>query len=70
MGTGHDDAPAEAKARAIAMTSLQLSFAVFGPVLLEATGVRRNERESVEAALASLYDSIALTSHDFPHNRP
>ena len=27
------------------------------PVLLEATGVRRHEREPVEAALGSLYDS-------------
>jgi TetR/AcrR family transcriptional regulator, repressor for neighboring sulfatase len=60
MEPGRDDASVEAKARAIAMTSVQLCFAVFGPVLLEATGVRRHERQSVETALASLYDSIAL----------
>lgn len=60
MDSTGDDAPVEAKARAIALTSLQLCFAVFGPVLLEATGVRRDERRSVEHALASLYDSIAL----------
>jgi AcrR family transcriptional regulator len=60
MELDDDDTPAEAKARAIAMTSLQVCFAVFGPALLEATGVRADERASVEAALASLYDSIAL----------
>ena len=64
MDTGGDDALVEAKARAIAMVSLQLSFAVFGPVLLEGTGVRHHERRGVEAALASLYDSIALVDHD------
>ena len=60
MDSAGDDAPAEAKARAVALTSMQLSIAVFGPVLLEATGVDPHERPSVEAALASLYDSIAL----------
>jgi hypothetical protein len=56
------DAPpsAEAKARAITLTSLQLCVAVFGPVLFEATGVDAQERISVERALAALYDSIAL----------
>lgn len=67
MDSGGEDASAEAKARAIAMTSLQLCFAVFGPVLLEATGVRRRERRSVEDALASLYDSIALK---YPERAP
>lgn len=61
MDSGQDTA-AEAKARAIALTSLQLCFAVFGPVLLEATGVHDDERQSVEAALGTLYDSIALRS--------
>jgi hypothetical protein len=51
------------------MTSLQLCFAVFGPVLLEATGVGPHERQSVEAALASLYDSIALKDDDRPPDR-
>jgi AcrR family transcriptional regulator len=60
LDSGDDHSLAEAKARAIAMSSLQLCFAVFGPALLEATGVRDHERPSVEAALASLYDSIAL----------
>ena len=59
-----DEVLAEAKARAIAMTSVQLCFAVFGPVLLEASGVREDERPSVEAALAALYDSIALKNPD------
>jgi AcrR family transcriptional regulator len=62
MGSGGDHARAEAKARAIAMTSLQVCFAVFGPSLLEATGVGDHERQPVEAALAALYDSIALTN--------
>lgn len=66
MDSDGDDATAEAKARAIAMASLQLCFAVFGPVLLEATGVRSHERRPVEAALATLYDSIALKNHDHP----
>jgi len=66
MDSGGDAAHAEAQARAIAMTSLQLCFAVFGPVLLEATGVRRHERQNVEAALATLYDSIALKDTDHP----
>lgn len=52
----------EAKARAIAMTSIQLCFAVFGPVLLGATGVRDHERDDVQAALARLYDSLGLTA--------
>jgi hypothetical protein len=60
MDPSRDQTVAEAKARAIAMTSLQVCFAVFGPALLEATGVRTDERASVEAALASIYDSIAL----------
>ncbi len=64
MDRGGEVEAAEAKARAIAMTSIQLCFAVFGPVLLEASGVRRDERQSVEDALASLYDSIALKHHD------
>jgi AcrR family transcriptional regulator len=64
IDAGGDDALVEAKARAIAMISLQLCFAVFGPVLLDATGVRPHERRSVETALASLYDSIALVDHD------
>jgi hypothetical protein len=54
------DVVAEAKARAIALTSLQLCFAVFGPALLDATGALDDERSRVEAALSSLYDSIAL----------
>ncbi len=69
MDSGGDEAHAEAQARAIAMTSLQLCFAVFGPVLLEATGVRRHERKTVEAALATLYDSIALKDKDQPPNK-
>ena len=68
MDSGGNDAHAEAQARAIAITSLQLCFAVFGPVLLEATGVRRHERQTVEAALATLYDSIALKDRDQPSN--
>lgn len=70
MDPSSDDTRAEAQARAIAMTSLQLCFAVFGPVLLEATGVPRHEREPVEAALASLYDAIALKDHDRSPDRP
>jgi AcrR family transcriptional regulator len=70
MEPGGDESVAEAKARAIAMTSLQICFAVFGPVLLEATGVRRRERRSVEAALASLFDAIALKDDDQLPNRP
>ncbi len=64
MNASSDNARSEARARAITMTSLQLCFAVFGPVLLEATGVRPHERQSVEDALASLYDSIALKDDD------
>jgi hypothetical protein len=67
---GGDHTLTEAKARAIAMTSLQLCFALFGPVLLEATGVRRDERELVEAALASLYNSIGLGESDDPPTGP
>jgi AcrR family transcriptional regulator len=70
MDPGGDHALAEAKARAIAMSSLQVCFAVFGPALLEATGVRDDERSSVEAALASLYDSISLKDHDHAPDRP
>jgi AcrR family transcriptional regulator len=66
MDADGDDELAEAKARAIAMASIQLSFAVFGPVLLEATGVGLRERSDVHAALASLYDSIALIDNREP----
>ncbi len=60
LARGDDDVLVEAKARAIAMTSIQLCFAVFGPVLLDAMGVRHRERDDVEAALASLYDALAV----------
>ncbi len=59
---GRGDSLVEAKARAIAMTSIQLCYAVFGPVLLDATGVLHRERNEVQAALASLYDDLALIS--------
>jgi AcrR family transcriptional regulator len=64
MNAGADGASVEAKARAIAMISLQLCFAVFGPVLLEGTGVEGHERTDVMTALSSLYDSIALADHN------
>ena len=66
LGGHGDEVLTEAKARAIAATSLQLCFAVFGPVLLQATGAQDDERSSVEAALASIYDRIALRYDDDP----
>jgi hypothetical protein len=66
MNAGGDDLPAEAKARAIALVSLQWCLAVFGPVLLEGAGVRSDERHDVVAALSSLYDTIALVDHGHP----
>jgi TetR/AcrR family transcriptional regulator, repressor for neighboring sulfatase len=50
----------EAKARVIAMVSIQLCYSVFGAALLDATTVRPHERPAVEDALATIYDSLAL----------
>ena len=61
-GEPDHDSLIEAKARAIAMVSIQLCFSVFGPVLLDAVGVRHRERDEVEAALSALYDSLARTT--------
>jgi AcrR family transcriptional regulator len=55
---------AEAKARAIAAITLQVCFGVFGPALLDATGVTAEERPAVERHLASLYDDLVLTKGD------
>ncbi len=53
-------ASAEAKARVIAMTSIQLCYGVFGAALLDSTGVGHRERSNVERELSALYDSLAL----------
>ena len=50
----------EAKARVIAMVSIQLCYSVFGAALLDATAVGHRERPAVEAALAAIYDNLAL----------
>ena len=48
-----------AKARVIAMVSIQVCYNAFGPALLDSVGVTHRERSDVEAALASLYEAIA-----------
>lgn len=48
-----------AKARVIAMVSMQVCYNAFGPALLDSIGVTHRERGDVEAALASLYEAIA-----------
>jgi AcrR family transcriptional regulator len=53
----------EAKARVIAMVSIQLCYSVFGAALLDATRVGHRERPAVEAALATIYDNLALHQH-------
>jgi TetR/AcrR family transcriptional regulator, repressor for neighboring sulfatase len=55
---------AEAKARAIAAITLQVCYGVFGPALLDATGVRADEVPTVEQHLTSLYDHLVLTKGD------
>ena len=61
LATSDDPAnDSEAKARVIAMVSIQLCYSVFGAALLDATGVGHRERPSVEAALATIYDDLAL----------
>jgi AcrR family transcriptional regulator len=55
---------AEAKARAIAAITLQVCYGVFGPALLDATGVTVDEVATVEQHLASLYDDLVLTKGD------
>ena len=50
----------EAKARVIAMVSIQLCYSVFGAALLDATAVGHRERPAVESALATIYDNLAL----------
>jgi TetR/AcrR family transcriptional regulator, repressor for neighboring sulfatase len=55
---------AEAKARAIAAITMQVCYGVFGPALLDATGVRADEVMSVEHHLAALYDELVLTKGD------
>jgi len=52
---------AEAKARAIAAITLQVCYGVFGPALLDATGVRADELPAVERHLTALYDHLVLT---------
>ncbi len=61
---GAPDLGSEAKARVIAMVSMQLCYSVFGAALLDATDVGRHERRAVEAALAELYDDLALMRND------
>ena len=55
-----DAEESEAKARVIAMVSIQLCYSVFGAALLDATAVGHRERPAVEAALATIYDNLAL----------
>lgn len=50
---------AEAKARVIAMVSIQLCYGVFGPAMLDATGVGHRERSDVESALAGIFDRLS-----------
>ncbi len=59
-GTDLASASAEAKARVIAMISIQLCHGVFSAALLDATGVGHRERGSVEHELSALYDGLAL----------
>ena len=59
-GTDLASASAEAKARVIAMVSIQLCYGVFSAALLDSTGVGHRERSSVENELSALYDSLAL----------
>jgi AcrR family transcriptional regulator len=54
----------EARARVIAMVSIQLCYGVFGAALLDAIAVGSGERPAVEAALAAIYDELALFPHD------
>jgi AcrR family transcriptional regulator len=56
---GVADVESEAKARVIAMVSIQLCYSVFGAALLDATAVGHRERPAVEAALATIYDDLA-----------
>jgi AcrR family transcriptional regulator len=51
---------AEAKARAIAATALQITFGVYAAALLDAARVSHRERPAVEAHLAALHESILL----------
>ncbi len=50
----------EAKARVIAMVSIQLCYGVFGPALLDGVGVGHRERGKVEEELSALYDALAV----------
>ncbi len=59
-GVGSDEETlVAAKARVIAMVSMQVCYNAFGPALLDSIGVSHRERGDVEAALASLYEAIA-----------
>jgi AcrR family transcriptional regulator len=63
MATADEHADeSEAKARVIAMVSIQLCYSVFGAALLDATAVGHRERPAVESALATIYDNLALRS--------
>ncbi len=59
-GTDLGSASVEAKARVIAMISIQLCYGVFGAALLDGTGVAHRERANVEHELGVLYDTLAL----------
>jgi AcrR family transcriptional regulator len=54
-----DEVATEAKARAVAMIGIQLAYSVYNRMLLEAVGVTRRERASVEATLARLYSELS-----------
>ena len=59
-GTDLASASVEAKARVIAMISIQLCYGVFGAALLDGAGVGHRERANVEHELGTLYDALAL----------
>ena len=59
--TNRSAASSEAKARVIAMISIQICYSVFGEALLAGTGVEPGERPEVERSLGGLYDALALS---------
>ncbi len=62
--TGRDgpgaDRALEARARAIALISLQLGYGVFKAMLLDAAGVGLEDVDEVEAVLRRIYEDLAL----------
>ncbi len=68
LGGDHDEAEAriEAKARAVALLSMQLGYGLFRTLLLDTVGVPDDERAEVETILTQLHRELAAAEQPAP----